>query len=441
LPTVGNFDRTIRYVAPGEGSLASVDKFCFVQPRDRTRGNKDWWKTASGDFAEKTLKVTQLQVAQAFPACVARQAVVHRIVYSQSPLEAGVDSVCQWCAVLFRTAVSTVGMTVLRKNTDPGIGTDAAKVVADSIHSSHVKEIGLALLKKNSDLMEGDSSTDFMVDYDRLTEDEIKKLQLKLCRLLVVFIELLHLLIARNRDILLDVIQERKKDNVGVTSLAGGGSSRGYSRGATSVPESVERKTASRQASSQGDTRSQDLNGAMPSYNPRDLPARSRGQQSVDSRSHQRPSADELRQRQNQNPRSQPDDQSYHSTLSAGVRTDSAIAVQSELQRAFINLNKALYPRLHSIMRSDTPRWLKQCAQDNYFSLYLYRQTKIPIAEELCFNASDSFQADSAGILPSWPQHDSQSQCGDSPRGGGSVGGSSHSVVSRGSERYGFGQF
>jgi hypothetical protein len=138
-------ERASRFSSPGESELSGVDKFCFVQPKDRSRG-KDWWKYTSGDCAQKSLKVTQLQVAQDFPACVARQPVVHRLVYSHSPLEAGIDAVCQWCAVLFRTAVATIGMAVLGSNLDPGIGTEAVKVVVDSIHSSHVKEIGLSLL-------------------------------------------------------------------------------------------------------------------------------------------------------------------------------------------------------------------------------------------------------------------------------------------------------
>jgi Dock homology region 2 len=127
---VGFDTRASRFTALSDGELSGVDKFCFLQPKDRSKGSKEWWRNPS-DFAEKALKVTQLQVAQSFPACVARQAVVHRLVYSQSPLEAGVDAVCQWNAVLFRTAVATIGLAVLGTNTDPGIGTEAVKVVAD----------------------------------------------------------------------------------------------------------------------------------------------------------------------------------------------------------------------------------------------------------------------------------------------------------------------
>ena len=58
-------------------------------------------------------------------------------------------------------------------------------------------------------------------------------------------------------------------------------------------------------------------------------------------------------------------------------RTDNAIAIQSELQRAFIGLSKDLHPMILGIMRSETPSWLKKCCQENYFSSYAYRNAKI----------------------------------------------------------------
>jgi hypothetical protein len=170
LSTVGN-DKAVRFGTSNDSNLRGVDKFCFLQSRDRSKGPKEWLKSSSGDFAEKSLKVTQLQVAQSFPACVTRQAVVHRIVYAQSPLEAGVDAVCQWCAILFRTCVSTSGLAVLKTTCEPGLGNETAKIVADCIHSSRVKDIGLALLKKDTDLIEGEASTDFTLDYGRLSEE------------------------------------------------------------------------------------------------------------------------------------------------------------------------------------------------------------------------------------------------------------------------------
>lgn len=407
---LGAADRAIRVSVTNDGNLRGADKFCFLQSRDRLKGLKDWWKT--GDFAEKSLKVTQLQVAQSFPACVARQAVVHRLVYAQSPLEAGVDAVCQWCAILFRTSVATAGMVVSKTNFEPGIGTDAAKVVADCIHSSRVKEIGLALLKKESDLVEGEQSTDFSLDYGRLSEEEVKKLQRKLSRVIITFVELLHVLIARNRDLLLNIIKKRKESNEIVGNIiAGGGSSvRGFSRAASTglrTDATIHKNPSSHKRSSTDGNQS-------------DTGIRS-----------------ETRSTHNHMPSD--DQQSYQSAFTAaGVRTDSAIAVQSELQRSFIKLVKDLHPRLHGILQSETPRWLKQCTVENYFSQGIYQQTKVVISEELCFiSVTDAGRSDSNHSRQRSDSHLSQSDNGyDSPRG--SIGGASQSsAISRGSDNYG----
>jgi hypothetical protein len=135
-----------------------------------------------------------------------------------------------------------------------------------------------------------------------------------------------------------------------------------------------------------------------------------------------------------------PSTDDYSSASSVpGTRTDSAIAVQSELQRAFISLSKSLYHRVYSVMKEETPKWLKQCCQDNYFSLGTYRQTKILIAEELCFNASENInnvQSPSSHSLP-FGQRSAASD-GDSVRSRGSLAGGStgtNSAVSRGSDR------
>lgn len=413
-------DRSARFAAPREADLSGVDKFCFVQPKNRAKPN-EWWKIGAGDFAEKSLRVTQLQVAQSFPACVARQVVAHRLVYSQSPLEAGIDAVCQWCAILFRTAVATSGMAVLKSNFDPGIGTDSAKVVADCIHNSHVKEIGLWLLSKHAEKPEHDTVMDFTLDSGRLSDDEIAKLQLKLARLIIVFVELLHLLVGRNRDMLLDVIQERKKTEA-AASIHGGSATRGVNR----IPSGLPRKTASAGPSPV------DLSSNVHKRNVTDG-SRSEGVRSDDAR---------VRQFHHAQVGSE-DNQSYHSMMtSSGVRTDSAIAVQSELQRAFISLTKALFKNVHEILKDETPRWFKQSGQDNYFSLGTYRQTKIPIAEELCFTAGETIQSDTGSHHPFTHVPSLHSEQGyESPRGGSVGEGSQTSAVSRGSERYGFGQF
>jgi hypothetical protein len=426
-------ERTSRFTAPREGDLAGVDKFCFIQPKNRTRPI-EWWKPSAGDFAEKSLRVTQLQVAESFPACVSRQVVAHRLVFSQSPLEAGIDAVCQWCAILFQTAVATTGMAVLKTNFDPGIGTDAAKVVADCIHNSRVKEIGTALLREPSDQQDRSIEDFTTMDSGRLSDDEIAKLQLKLARLIVAFVELLHLLIGRNRDMLLEVIQDRKKNENNGPLQVGGivPVGRGFSR----QTSTGQRSDGIRKAGSVG-----------PYTTDPTVPLLATTQHRRNYTDISVKSEDARIRGLHQIPVGSEDNQSYQSVVtSTGVRTESAIAVQSELQRAFISLSKALYKNVHRILLDDTPRWLKQIGQDNYFSLGTYLQTKIPIAEELCFIGYDTvLQSDGGSNHPFTYVPSFHSEQGyDSPRGGGgSIGGGSQngSVASKGSERYGFGQF
>jgi hypothetical protein len=222
--------------------------------------------------------------------------------------------------------------------------------------------------------------------------------------------ELLHLLIVRNRDMLLNVIKERKKatDIFGnVTSGAGNGQTRGYARAPSigcRTDGGMSRKKESAHKRTNTDSNQSD-NGMR-----------------SEARSHHTnvPAEDQ-------------------STLTTpGLRTDSAIAVQSELQRAFIKLVKDLYPRINGILQSDTPRWLKQCTVESYFSAGTYQQTKVLIAEELCFiSFIEGSRSESNGSRQRSESHLSHSDNGyDSPRG--SIGGISQtSAFSRGSDNYG----
>ncbi|KAG7374623.1 Dock homology region 2 domain containing protein [Nitzschia inconspicua] len=467
----GNDHRHIKVDSALEGELVGADKFWFIQPinKERSQGSRDWLKSSTGDFAEKTLRVTQLQVGQSFPACVSRQTVVHRIVFTQSPLEAAVDNMCQWCAVLFRTAIASNGIAVLGVSADPGIGIDAAKVVSECMHTSRVKEIGLLLRRKNANIEEEDD--DVMQSYDRLSDDEIKKYQLKLARSLVVFMELLHLLISRNRDLLLDVIQTRKK-------AEGGRHSRDISMG--SFGPSAKNRTMAADVSLPGT-----LGGSGDRSRQGDQGHRRNGSgtnesvaSSQDDRSREDMStskrlsnADEYASvysnKRQQSVVTVSEDYSGNTIMSLRdpaterVRTDSAIGIQRELQLAFINLAKDLFPMIYGIMESDTPRWLKQCCQDNYFSAYTYRGAKIPIGEELTFEdvnissiGSDDVgfgdpkysqimryggttSGERLGLIPSLSRsdrsHSQQSSHGQPPLSpGGSIG--SSSVHSKGSD-------
>ena len=372
------------------GSLIGVDRFHYTQPKkkDRRRGTRDYLKSSSGDFAEKNLRVTQLQVQECFPACVSRQVVQSRTVFFQSPLEAGVEAVCSWCAVLFRTAVASNGLAVLGKasiSKEQGIGTAVMKVVADCIHCSRVKEMGQYLLKRNRYVVEEDEAGESLTMDDRLSEEEIMKNQEKLARGIVIFMELLHLLIVRNRDLLLAVAQARKRDRDRLShshshshnekretkSLQ---SHRGMSKFNYSNPSSPDSIDRHRRMSS--------------SHSVGVSVASSEGMSTVEGSQFQSSAAGKGMSQ-------------HQSTASMGNfsigswsvldRTDSSFVVQSELQRSFLSMAKALYPIISNVIREETPRWLRLCSRtDGYFSSGSYRNTRISIGEELIFPRGDT---------------------------------------------------
>jgi hypothetical protein len=326
-----------------------VDRFYFTQPakKDPVRGFRDWLKVPTGSFAERSLRVTELQVKGAFPACVTRQKIIHRAIFSQSPLEAGVEAVSTWCSLLFRTIMATNGLRVLSEMTTQEEGLNiicVAKVLADCIHSSGVKQIGLSFLSTNMP-ENNNSETGFYSTYERLSEDEVEKVQTKLARIIVTFLELLHLLIARNRDVLLAVVQSRKRRGADTASVASGSHEVYSSRPGHHSPT----KGGSDHSGSQH----------RPVASGTDFVGKSINTSNQLGLSHK---------------------------VSGSDRTDAAIGVQSELQRGFISLVRALSPKLLDAINAEVPRWMRQCVQENYFSSGLYRQADIPIGEELFFN-------------------------------------------------------
>jgi len=315
----GSFLNTGNGAATSGGlSLMGVDKFSFTQPieKDRQKGTaSDWLETPVDSFADKSLRVIQLQVEQCFPACVSRQPVIHRAVFNQSPVEAAVEAVCSWCAALYRTVVASSGSAVLGAPKDQGIGKGASKVVAACIHSCIVKKIAQNFLKRfpsDNETKSNDLGATVILRYGKLSEEEVLKNQAKLARGVVIFMELLHILLVRNRDTLLSVVHDRR----------------------------LIKETSS-------------------------------------SKSHVSDSVTK-------------EDRSTFSGRKAMNRTDAAIAVQSELQRTFIGLARAIYPLVYSTIRAETPRWLKLACHNGYFSSGIYRQTRISMGDELYYDNNNT---------------------------------------------------
>jgi hypothetical protein len=159
--------------------------------------------------------------------------------------------------------------------------------------------------------------------YERLSDEEVTLNQVKLARGIIIFMELLHVLIGRNRDILLNVHEIRKKR---AASSTGSNSGRGI------------------------------LQHGMPPS-----PGHSLFNEGCN--------------------RTFDDFTSTHdgcgSRMTAMDRTDKAMAIQRELQLSFVKITKALHPAISLVVRSETPKWMRLCCQDNYFSSGAYNQTRI----------------------------------------------------------------
>ena len=258
--------------------------------------------------------------------------------------------------------------------------------------------MGTVLLRKNSGVQEDDD--DILQSYDRLSEEEVQKFQLKLARSLVVFMELLHLLIARNRDLLLEVVQKRKKMGVSKqtrdmppssmhkVSSRGDGSSmqRVTSRGDASSMSSMHNfsgraDSSIHKVSSRGEislsmsrTPSRGKSRRAGSDNPRRLSFPIESTSSREDSSVKTKSSSE-----DYDPGTviSSKDSAHGSRGDPTQRTDAAIGIQRELQLAFINIAKDLWPMIQGVMENDAPRWLKECCQDSYFSKYKYRRANI----------------------------------------------------------------
>jgi hypothetical protein len=167
---------------------------------------------------------------------------------------------------------------------------------------------------------------------DRLSPDEVKRYQIKLARSIVIFMEILHVIVGRNRDLLLSAVEYRKRRDA---------SSTGSSHFVGGLPPSPGQVSSSNQ-----------YDGSNLFHD---------GSSSVRA-----------------------DDATHSTTLGGAVsisslmdRTDRCMAIQRELQLSFIAMNKALHPLILCTINAETPPWMRFCCQDNYFSSGMYRMTRI----------------------------------------------------------------
>ena len=191
------------------------------------------------------------------------------------------------------------------------------------------------LNSKGNDADQDDSSDESItMYYEKLTPEEIEIHQKKLARAITIFMELLHVLVGRNRDLLLTALDYRKRRDLSSNESC---SDRGNH---PVVPPSPG------QTSTTSDGR---LYFHEDTYH-------GRGYDDGNSSS-----------------------LGYGGTSASSTvdRTDKAMAIQRELQRAFISMCKVLQPIISRTIHNECPRWMKMSCQDNYFSGGFYRQARI----------------------------------------------------------------
>ena len=162
---------------------------------------------------------------------------------------------------------------------------------------------------------------------ERLSDDERTAIQSQLARAIVILLELLHVLIGRNRDLLLAVVKAQKRRDESSTCSHMG------------FPISP-----SHLSNYDGTTNLRDGVYGGKGYD--DFAGSAVG--------------------------------SYASNSILSGDNTITLALQRELQFGFISMTKDLSLLIQKTIHSETPRWMRLCCQDkNYFSSGAYRQTRI----------------------------------------------------------------
>jgi len=158
---------------------AEISSFTYTQ----NSGNSN----VRSSIHSKELRVTKLHVSTQFPSIQSRQPVSWREVTYISILDKSIDDLLSWNSLLYLAMVNCIERRS-RENADLGIGNFSLRIVADSIHKSDIKvAVKRVVVDKTST-----NETRFFV------------------RCFSAFIEMLHALICKNRELLLLSVEEEE---------------------------------------------------------------------------------------------------------------------------------------------------------------------------------------------------------------------------------------
>jgi len=139
--------------------------------------------------------------------------VSSRAVFSRSILSSNMCSVCSWNSILYQAVLAT-NNNVRETNGADGIGKDGAKVVVDALHRSGIAAMAVKVLTRKK-------------DGKKFGEEEMDGKK-QLCRAIIMFLELTHMLTSKNRELLLGYVSHQKGNRQQFpNSMEGGGGSDG----------------------------------------------------------------------------------------------------------------------------------------------------------------------------------------------------------------------
>ena len=251
------------------------------------------------------------------------------MVFSRSVLSSNICSICSWNSILFQAILAT-NNNVRETSGADGIGKDGAKVVVDALHRSGVAAMAIKVLTRKK----GDGKKE--------SKDDIEGKK-QLCRAIVMFLELSHMLTSKNRELLLAYVSQQKENRQqvsgGLVGGKGGGSDGGKSGGwgaQRSFSSNTNKDSLGAGDGVQGGgfgEEEEDMGGG--------------GQQ----------------------------------------RLKSAIGVQSELQRSFSSTTGTLFPILESWIGGEVPNWILMSSSEGYFSSGSY--SNVGIEKSYVFSANN----------------------------------------------------
>ena len=342
----------------------SFDTFVFTLPLSSY--TEDRRSSVSGDnrrMVEKNLRITQLKVATSFPTAVSRLPVISRTVNLVSPLQQNVSTVCSWNSIMFQTILATSNLTVHNDGEflGYGIGKEAAKILVDALHQSRICSMAVKVLSSKS-LYSQRSNRKLEI----LNEEEIVQLKCQLSRGIVMFLELLHTLLVKNRELLLDWVAQRKlRAEEDRDTFNSNSNHRSFSHnfGQGIMPKfSASHMHRSHHGSHHSGTYS-GTHGTLGSTSSK----RSMDEAEANNCN---PGEEDMENRG--------EDGTGRVTLAPGEQLKSAIGVQSELQRSFSSTTRALYPLLTSWLgEEEVPSWIAMSSADGYFASSSYASVQM----------------------------------------------------------------